>query len=146
MLHGQIWGLGSPQNLIDIHRALSKLVSRIEPIGDESTLLGVIREWIDCRQTIALREFYNQTAICEGHNIRGYDEAAMRFALECLKRLFNISLAAYGQSDQLYLQELRAVFRRFQIRQNSVARDAARARRARPVGQSRGAFLATFLP
>jgi hypothetical protein len=39
----------------------------------------------------------------------------MRFALECLERLFNISLAAYGQSDQLYLQELRAVFRRLQI-------------------------------
>ena len=115
MLHGQIWGLGSPQNFVDIHRALSKLVSRIEPIGDESTFLGVIRERIDGRQTIAFRECYNQTAIGEGHNIRSNDEAAMRFALECLERLFNISLATYGQSDQLYLQELRAVFRRFQI-------------------------------
>ena len=53
MLHRQISGLRAPEQFIGVYSPLPELVSRIEPVGDQSALFGIKREWIDCGEPIA---------------------------------------------------------------------------------------------
>ena len=80
MLHGQIGGFGTPEYFVGIDRPLPELISRIEPVEEQSALLGIESEWINRGKPIACGQRDDVIAIREVNNVRRDDQAAMGFS------------------------------------------------------------------
>src|SRR4029077_14684911 len=66
VLHGQVGGPCALEYLVSVHRPLPALIHRIEPVGDQSALLGKKAEWIDRGQPIARCLGDDEVAVREG--------------------------------------------------------------------------------